>query len=872
MAAHTEERLKISVAQKKDIRQYYKVQSPRVGHKHIREWFYDKYGIQLPFSTISNILSPKFDHLDQLSSNRDEAKRCRPPKYPDLEIALTECISRMKAFGMELTGAVLLKTAHELWPNIPAYRGQPVPSLSGGWVEKFKTRHKIKLRSLQSKSPSTRGKLELDSPLIPVTPDPEANDVNPQNDLDSIRSQTRNYSRDDIFSATEIELNWNLPPNSAKLRELSLLSRSENKSRITIALACNASGTHRLPPWIVGHYNTPRAFSVPGNDFHSINCMYSSNSIAWMTVAEWRNWIKWFDTTIDRRVLLILNPHRGHEIAYSTLADTMSLQNTEIVFLPDSSSPINQPMELGLVQSFKALYRKSYLTFISEFYLQHPLQPLLPKPILTESQELFTTANQDAINNGVRNFDQAVDPYLAVNLYIAAYWIQKAWLEELDSTQVSQAWTRSTLLGMSDTLAMFNTSSSPTLADLINPGIIREGDRLADLIRNYPASLSFMGNNNEALPSDYYFYPPEELVLESSEDFIELCTAQFHESDMELTDMPIYVVPPTTSSDAQKAIKLLISFEEQYSQSNMRYLQFLTEYKEQLLHRSLQKANSHGGVSPITARRISQSSLAPVSPTNTIGMRNQLSVASATSMAIPQTPVSSMSSHKRSASSQDSRPGRNNSLTLSRNNSNSSVVSPSNNRGVNYFSTSPTDIHPALRNSGNQTNNPLSLPTFTSTNLSGPNLSAANSEIINSGAANMRSNPTNTMLSSGNMQFPHPTHTDPTSAVPPIQYSSSLNPMTSFSFLGSHPPPSNTTIGLSMANAASSSSYSPYIYSNSPVSLSRQGPPSLQQSPTVNVSSSTTQPGGTYSPNTTNANYPYFTSSASSLYYPPNSS
>lgn len=871
MVAHSEERLKISVAQKKDIRQHYKVQTPRVGHKNIRDWFYAKYGIQLPFSTISNILSPKFDHLDQLGSNHDEAKRCRPPKYPDLEIALTECISRMKAFGMELTGALILKTAYELWPNIPAYRGQPVPSLSGGWVEKFKTRHKIRLRSFQSKSPSNSDKLEFNSPLVPATPDPDANDAIPQYDLDSIRSQTRNYSQNDIFSMTEIGLNWNLPPNSAKLRGLSLMSRSENKSRITIALACNASGTQQLPPWIVGHYNSPRAFNMPGNDFNSIDCMYSSNSIAWMTVAECRSWIKWFDTIIDRRVLLILNPHRGHEIAYCTLNDTFSLKNTEIVFLPHTASPRNQPMELGLVQTFKALYRKSYLTFISEFYLQHSLEPLLPKPILTESQELFLNFDQ-ARNSGVRNINQAVDPHLAVNLYIAAYWIQKAWLEEIDSITVSQAWARSTLLG-TDALGMFNTDTPPALADVIKPEIFCEFKRLSDLIRSYPASLSFMGNTNEALSLEYYVYPPEELVLESSEDFIDLCTCQFYESDAEPTDIPIYVIPPTTSSDAHKAIKLLISFEEQYPESNMRH--FLTEYKDLLLHRSLQKVDSQGAVFPMLDRRMSQSSLAPVSLTNTMEIHNQLSGSSANSMTMPQSPFSGMSSHKRRASSQDFRPDQNNSSALSGNKSSSSVVSVSNKGGDNYFSTSPTDIHPALRNSVNYSTNRLSRPTVTSAILSRPSKPSIHSEPMNLGAFNMRSIPTNNMLSSGNMQISHPSHTDPGCSAPSTQYSTSLNPITSFSFLSSHPPSSITsTGGLPTPNAASSSNYSTDIYSHSPSLLRNEPPSSLQpqQSTNTNASSTTTQPGGAYSPNTTNTSHPYFTSSTSLLFYPPNSS
>lgn len=673
MAAHSDERLKISVAQKKAIRQYYKMQMPRVGHKHIKQWFYEEYGIQLPFSTISNILSAKFDHLDQLGSSHDEAKRCRPPRYPDLEIALTEWINRMKEAGQVLTGPVLLKSAHDLWPNIPAYVGQPVPALSGGWVEKFKTRHNIKLRSMQAKI-SSRTKSDSDG-LEPSS----------QQTFDDIRLQARNYSRDDIFTMTETELFWRMPPSATALHELSSLPRRDAKERVTVALATNASGTQKLPPWIIGQYQNPRAFHAPGNDIKSLHVVYSSNVIAWMTAAEWRNWIKWFDELMDRRVLLILNPHRAHEIAYSMLADTYTLRNTEVMFLPADVPKLHQPMELGLTQNFKALYRRSLLSFINDFYLQRDLEQHIPPPISVETQGSYSGT--------VHYMDQIVDPHIAINLYIAAYWIQKAW-DGITRPQVNSSWAKSALLSDISEPEPIYLQSTSSAAISANPSLavpktlLEEIGQLTLSIRGNPNAV-FMGSSSSTLAPDYYVSLPEETPTEFISEFIELCTSQFYVPSEEPPDIPVYVLAPGSSKEsAQRAIKLLMSFEEQQPDRNDKYLTFLREYKDFLSHRD---------------QGIRQTSIA-----NILDSTSPLSSGMIMTMPAVESPTLSQSM-KRRTSSQDLRIGSAKKLTSasqsSRRDSNSSAASGSVVGMPNMES--PTSLHRDSVSMGNNSSLPL---------------------------------------------------------------------------------------------------------------------------------------------------------------------
>jgi hypothetical protein len=622
MAAHTDERLKITIAQKKAIRNYYKVEKPR-GHKMVKQWFKKHYAIDLPTSTISNILSSKFDRIDQLSSTHDDAKRCRPPKYPDLETALAECISRMKTAGIDLTGAVLLSTAHELWPKIPSYIGQPPPTLSGGWVEKFKTRHGIKLRCLQVEAASTRERVNQAVAIASANSpnQPSMIDLNSTlNGLDRIYAKTVNYRRDDIFTMSETELFWRLVPNANALRDNASYPRGVPNERITVALATNATGTKRLSPWIIGHFKTQRSFDAPGNDIKSLNAVYSSNVLAWMTASEWRKWLLWFDSLMDHPVLLLISPSGPHEVAFTTLIDQASLRFTTVELLPPNI--LFQPMELGIFQNFKALYRKTLLSFISDFYLQQDIEHHLPEPVFNKSQELET------FNQGlIQTLYQIEDPHYAINLYIAIFWIQKAWINDLDFASITQAWSRSNLLNGTTNMNFTNTDMAPISptslstvtvpavtalsnpSSVISPNLITDIMCLIQSIRVNPASLAFMGDMNDSLPVETYVYPLEETPSESVDDFIELATAQFYETSPDLFSGPIYVYP--TNRIPRNSIKLLPSFDDQQQETNPKYMSFINDLSKTSRQNSiasiiepnfnLQVAPTGGDTSPISA-------------------------------------------------------------------------------------------------------------------------------------------------------------------------------------------------------------------------------------------------------------------------------
>jgi hypothetical protein len=60
-----------------------------------------------------------------------------------------------------------------------------------------------------------------------------------------------------------------------------LNGKKKDKERLTIALCCNGSGTHKLAPLVIGKYAKPRCFKNVNVD--NLGVMYKANKKAWMT-------------------------------------------------------------------------------------------------------------------------------------------------------------------------------------------------------------------------------------------------------------------------------------------------------------------------------------------------------------------------------------------------------------------------------------------------------------------------------------------------------------------------------------------------------------------------------------------------------------
>lgn len=168
---------------------------------------------------------------------------------------------------------------------------------------------------------------------------------------EKLRDVMSGYSPDDVYNADETGVFYQLLPNKTMCyKDDTCKGGKHSKVRITALFCCNASGTHKMKPLIIGRYARPRCFK----GLASLPCDYTHNSKAWMSRELFTKWIVRVNNEMadkNRKILLILDNCSAH------LVDTR-LSNIRVEFLPPNCTSILQPLDLGIIKNVKVHYRK----------------------------------------------------------------------------------------------------------------------------------------------------------------------------------------------------------------------------------------------------------------------------------------------------------------------------------------------------------------------------------------------------------------------------------------------------------------------------------------------------------------------------------
>lgn len=115
------------------------------------------------------------------------------------------------------------------------------------------------------------------------------------------------YSPDDIFNADETGLFFQLlPQHTLAAKGDHCRGGKKAKQRLTALFCCNASGTEKMRPLIVGRSANPHCL----RNVHSLPCDYRANPWAWMTQDLFNEWLVQMDTGMkqaESRILLLID-------------------------------------------------------------------------------------------------------------------------------------------------------------------------------------------------------------------------------------------------------------------------------------------------------------------------------------------------------------------------------------------------------------------------------------------------------------------------------------------------------------------------------------------------------------------------------------
>lgn len=222
-------------------------------------------------------------------------KRDRKSKYLELEEGLYIWFNQLRRTEQALINDECLVEKAKYYADMLAITDL---KFSDGWITKFKKRYHIASKKLHGESGS------VDMSTV------ESNRA-------LIKEKTKDYSPDDIYNADETSHFNKLMPNKT------LASKNDcshgikqNIERVTLLFCCNASGTDKVRPCVIGRSKNPHCFSqCRFNPQKYVN--YYFNKKAWMNSSIFGTWLQWFNSYIvrsnkNRQVLLILDNFTGH--------------------------------------------------------------------------------------------------------------------------------------------------------------------------------------------------------------------------------------------------------------------------------------------------------------------------------------------------------------------------------------------------------------------------------------------------------------------------------------------------------------------------------------------------------------------------------
>ena len=509
-------------ADRRKIRRYAH-EHPELKQKELAAWFSEESGHQLSQGKISSILSAKYEYLDtDIRSDKVlTSKRMVKGDFPALESALFDWQQRMQSKRAPITGDILRAKAKEIWLLLPQYANLNEPAWSSGWLEGFKARYDIKKYKFHGEA----GAAAIDNP-----------DAVEQ--MEKLRIKCKAYERRDILNMDETGLFWKLWPDQT-LATKKQSGGKHAKDRITIAFTVSADGSTDYDPWFIGQSKSPRCFKHVNR--YLLGVRYHYNKTKWMNTAIMLKYLKWLDNKVAvrrRKVLLLMDNFKAHECSVKLLKDEGGLRNIEVDWLPPNTTSRWQPLDQGIIASFKLQYKKFWIVYI------------------------------------VKQLDNDKTPQKTVTLLNAVNWTTAAW-KAVNNTTVEKCWWKSTLVE--------------------KPNEIESSDQVdtSALWKELESQMASVPSFKEsgAMTFKQFILPDEEELIEDADDTIEVIAEQYAEVEEEPEEVDGQeMVEKINIGDAVRALETLHTYEQQQEDGQVDILRKIQSIKSVVLERQRNQA------------------------------------------------------------------------------------------------------------------------------------------------------------------------------------------------------------------------------------------------------------------------------------------
>ena len=278
-------------------------------------------------STISEILK-KSEKWKQVENTLLVKSKVQSGKHSDLESCLIIWMSKLNAKSIPLNENMIKEKAREFGSLLEISNF----SYSNGWLQKFKMRFGIKSRAFHGEANNITQDLVHDA-------------------KNQLFDMLNDYDPENIFNMDETALFYELGP-SQTLSCSNVIGKKISKKRVTLALCANSTGSTKITPFLINNVGSPRIFKQ--NNFNpSVLLDYESNKKAWMTVPLFNIFLEKLNSRMvseNRRIILLLDNATSH-------VPLKEYENIQIHHIPPNMTAHIQPMDAGIIHSFKCHYK-----------------------------------------------------------------------------------------------------------------------------------------------------------------------------------------------------------------------------------------------------------------------------------------------------------------------------------------------------------------------------------------------------------------------------------------------------------------------------------------------------------------------------------
>ena len=314
----------------------------------------EKYAISK--SSVANILNRRgeYQHDYLTNSNKDSKRKLKDETGKHVDEVLFEWFTAQRAKHIPISGPLLQEKARQIAEELGNLPGEF--KASNGWLEKFRKRHLILHRQISGESASV-------------------NTVTTEEWKNRLPNILRGYNDDDVYNADETGLLFKaLPDKSLVVTKDQCKGGKRSKERYTILLCSNWTGSNKLKPLVIGktfflfleknfrvfsgRSRKPRCFKNVNVD--KLPVVWRANKTAWMNANLFAEWLKEVDASMkknSRHILLFLDNAPCHPI-------DVQLSNVKLVFFPPNTTSVVQPLDQGVIHSFKCFYRQMLVKHI----------------------------------------------------------------------------------------------------------------------------------------------------------------------------------------------------------------------------------------------------------------------------------------------------------------------------------------------------------------------------------------------------------------------------------------------------------------------------------------------------------------------------